>query len=381
MLKATGVPTIAAMAGCLGELTDDDNEADPSVPSGDLEEIGISTVSGAGAWVTAFNEGGEVFCQGRDEFECEQFIFQRETDDISAQVNDIRQMINQDVDGIVVVPWGDALIDVIEEATYDHGIPVFTADADVETDAVKTNTGLGQETAGERCGELMMEYLEEQNPDQDNYEILHVRGSFIGIANQRSIGFDRVIDEQDNAEIVDTLNSEWLRETAQSEVQTWIESNGPPDGIYTSNLSAGLGALGGLETHDIALPQDHDDHVTLVTIDGSPEVNREVQDGFIDAAVDQANYFYIPLAIRQMEMWYENGGDEALPGRGETLTEEDIPIEPREFQGTDLFSEPIWAPADVVPHNQHLQVKTQEITITQQNADDPHLYGNIWGEQ
>lgn len=354
--------------------------ADPSKPDGSLETVGVSNVSGAGAWVTAEREGGEFYCEMQDSFSCNEFLYQRQQEDISAQVDAVRQMINQDVDGIVIIPWGDALIDVIEEATNEHGIPVFTVDADVESDAIKTNTGFGQEEAGTQSGELMIQNLEEAKPDKDTYEILHVRGPFMGIANARTESFNSVISSHDKAEIVSTVESEWSRETAQQNVQSWIQSNGKPDGIYSTNLSSGLGTLGALERLDMKAKKNSDGHVELVQIDGSPETNEAIANGYIDAAIDQPNYFYVPLAMKQLELWYANGGDDALFEVGQEVTTDDISIPTGQFKGVDLWSEPIWAPGEMVSSNQHRKLQTQSIVINQDNADAPYLYGNIWGQ-
>jgi ribose transport system substrate-binding protein len=147
-------------------------------------------------------------------------------------------------------------------------------------------------------------------------------------------------------------------------------------------MTSGLGVFSALGRQDLAVPKGNDDHIVHTQLDGGPDVNPKVGDGLIDLAVDQPNYYYIPLAMKQMEDWWEDG-DDALPEPGTELTEEDYPFETATYmQGateTELFLEPIWAPAQVQEANGHINVQTAGITITEDNYDAPYHWGNIWG--
>jgi len=83
-------------------------------------------------------------------------------------------MINQEYDGIVPFPYNESPNGVIEEAE-EAGIPVFTANQDATTEAVKSFTAFGNENAGQICGERMYEALTEQKPDVDTYRALNVQ--------------------------------------------------------------------------------------------------------------------------------------------------------------------------------------------------------------
>jgi ribose transport system substrate-binding protein len=133
VLKGIGGASIAGAAGCL------DNPGG----GGGTRQLGISQHDVGGSWVTAFFEAGELYAeeQGYD------LQTQTHDEDATQQISQVRQMINQEFDGIILVPWDESLNDVIEEAT-DAGIPVFTANSDATTSAIKSFTAFGNYDAG-----------------------------------------------------------------------------------------------------------------------------------------------------------------------------------------------------------------------------------------
>lgn len=340
--------------------------------SADSKRIGISQHRAGGSWITAFFEAGKLYARQQG-YQLETFVHEQ---DAAKQISQVRQMVNQEYDGIVLVPWNESLNGVIQEAT-DAGIPVFTANNDAPTSTVKSFTAFGNYGAGKTCAEKMYEALGNQKPDVDTYRILNVRGDFFGASNRRTNGFLETIKRHDDVEIIDTVQTDWTRSSALSKVQTWLNGNEVPHGIYSSNMTSGLGTYTALDRQGLVQPKDNADHVVLTQLDGGPEVNPKIGSGQIDAAVDQPNYFYIPLAIKQMQNYWENG-DDAIPEPGTKLTAEDYSFEPVEHKGVQLWSEPIWAPATVEQKDGHPHVKTNGIVITQENADAPYLWGNIW---
>lgn len=354
--------------GAVTETTSGNGDSD-----GESRQIGISQHQAGGSWITAFFDSGTIYAESQG-YQLETFIHE---EDAATQISQVRQMINQEYDGIVLVPYNESLNDVIVEAE-EAGIPVFTANQDATTEAVKSFTAFGNENAGQICGERMYEALTEQKPDVDTYRVLNVRGDFISSSNARTDGFLGVMDGQDDVEIVDTIQTNWTQSDAQSKVQTWLNGNDAPHGIYSSNMTSGLGTFQALEDQGMAAPKGEDDHVVITQLDGGPDVNPKILDGFIDAAVDQPVTFYIPLAIKQMEAYWEDG-DDAIPEVGTELTEEDFSFEPVEHENGTLWSEPTWAPAQVVEKDGHPYVQTNGITLTEENADEPYLWGNIWG--
>jgi ribose transport system substrate-binding protein len=48
-------------------------------------------------------------------------------------------------------------------------------------------------------------------------------------------------------------------------------------------------------------------------------------------------------------------------------------------KGVEMWSEPIWEPGIMREQNGHPWFRTNSIVITEENYDQPFLWGNVWG--
>lgn len=342
--------------------------------SGDLT-IGMETHFTSGAWVTALVEGAQFYALelGHD------FNLFTNGQDAQTQISNINQMINQGYDGIIVVPWNsEAVTSVIEDARAE-GIAVYTLDIDAPTEAISMNISWDDTVAAKRCGEQLVSHMQDQQPDVDTYEILEVRAPpGTNISRARHEPFVEYIDGQDDVEIVGTLNGEWSRATANQRVREWVNANGAPHGIYAANFTMGLGAQAALETLDLQVPAGEDGHITHVQLDGSSASHQALLDGYIDYIIDQPVYFYGAIGIHYLVEEVRNGRA-ALPDVGTEVTSDDLDIKSGSYKGVQLWSEPIWAPGNIVEtESGHKRFVTNYVEISEENADADYLWGNIW---
>lgn len=369
-IKVAGGAAIASsFAGCTGNGGNGGNGTESS----NNKKIGISQHQAGGSWITAFFESGKKYANAQG-YNLETFIHDSSAE---TQISQVRQMVNQDYDGIVLVPWNESLNSVIEEAA-NADIPVFTANQDSTTSAIKSFTAFGNRNAGSICGDRMYSALTEQKPDVSPYRVLNVRGEFISQSNARTEGFLSVMDKKDDVTVVNTIQTDWTQADAQSKVQTWLNGNEAPHGVFSSNMTSGLGAFQALKKQGLTHPKSNSKHIVTTQLDGGPQVNPKILDGLIDAAVDQPVTYYIPLAIKQMEAYWQNG-DGSLPKPGSQLKKDAYSFDSVEMNGGTLWSEPTWAPASVKKKDNHPYVQTNGIVLTKENADQPYLWGNIWG--
>jgi ribose transport system substrate-binding protein len=400
LLASTGAAGLAGLAGCSsggggggdtategeGEDGDEATEADTEEQGDGSTEttagtssgvsMGFSTYFRGGAWITAFLEATEFYAKDHG-FDYNEFGNQEQA---QKQVSDIRQMANQGYDGILINTWDSEAVNPAIEDAVDQGVPVFTANVDATTDAVTMYVAFSNRAAAEAAAEQTITELEEEKPDQDSYRILDIMGAPAQqITKQRDEPFVEKIGNTDGFEIVDKLPGEFTRSAAQQATAEWINANGAPDAIYSANLSMGLGVLTALKNQDMAVPRGEDDHVVLVQLDAGPQVIQGINDGFIDAALDQPNYFYGPIALEYMQRYVNGDGAEEIPEVGTTITADDLTIESAQHKGVELWSEPIWAPAEIVEKDGHVQFQTSSVTVTEENANEPYLWGNIWG--
>lgn len=326
-LKAIGGSTVlTGLSGCIGDIGGGGEES--------LEQVGMTAYVRGGSWITAYIEAAEFYAEdiGIDlEVRPNQQSAQK-------QVEDIRDFTNQGYDGILVGVWQTGAAESAINSAIDQGVPVFATNADTSSEEIPLYVGFSNYEGGATSAEEMVKALEEARPNKDQWNVLDIRGPQGNqSANQRSQGFLDVMADQDQVNVIDTLNGEFAQDQAQSIVQEYVNANGPPDGIYSGNLSMGLGVVQALQNLGLMVPKAEEDHIVLTQMDGSPQVNPLVGDGFIDAAVDQPNYFYNPLALQFMREYVESGqSNDAIPEVGSEVSADQVNIEPAQHKGVNM---------------------------------------------
>lgn len=366
---AGGSAVLTGLSGCVGDVGGGGGDES-------LDQVGMTAYVRGGSWITAYIEAAEFYAedQGIDlEVRPNQQSAQK-------QVQDIRDFANQGYDGILVGVWQTGAAESAINSAIDQGVPVFATNADTSSEEIPLYVGFSNYDGGATSAEEMVTALEEARPNKDQWNVLDIRGPQGNqSANQRSQGFLDVMADQERVNVTDTLNGEFAQDQAQSIVQEYINATGVPDGIYSGNLSMGLGVVQALQNLDLMVPKGEEGHIVLTQMDGSPQVNPLVGDGLIDAAVDQPNYFYNPLALYFMREYVESGqSDDSIPEVGSEVSADQVDIESAQHKGVNMWSEPIWAPSNMDEQNGHPWLKTNITVITQENYDAPYLWGNIW---
>ena len=367
--EAVGVSAVG-LAGCLGG----DDGGDGSRTIG-FETMGL----GGDPWMGAFTNAAEWYAEDNDiniDVSSGQF-------DSAKQIQDLRQMIRQDVDGIVISPFEPgALAGVIEEAV-DEGIPVFTANSTASTDAVSMFTAFGNANAASSAAELMISRLEDRYGEARG-EVLEI------VAPQRNPtfvdrheGFENRIQEEDNVEIIEQIQVEESDQASiTNKLSTRLQQGTDFDGLYCPDLNSELGTLAAMENTGTRVERGEDGHIIMTGIDAGPNVLSAIQDGYMDGSVDQPNLFYGPISIKYLVDYLEaDDGASALPEIGTEMTVDDLDIQGGTHRGVDPWEEPIWAPATVTEYEAgdatQRYFQTQGVTVTQENADIPYIWGNI----
>lgn len=361
---ATGVALAGGVAGCTG-----------GGGSGSVR-LGFSTHFTSGAWVSALVDGADIYAKSKG-FEYNLFTTGGES---QQQIEDMRQMINQEYDAIILVPFSTQdIANVVEEAA-DAGIPVFTLDIDAATPAAEMLVSWSDERAATTAADRLVEALRTQNPDQSSFTVLEVRAPpGRDISRLRHEPFVERVGETDDVEVAGTVVGDWAREAAFQNAREWINANEEPDAVYSANFAMGLGAVQALDELGLRHPTDHEDHVVAVQLDGSSESHELIQQGYIDRAIDQPVHYYGPIAVEYIERYVTGDGSAELPSQGDEVTADDLSIEPTEHEGNTLWQDPIWAPASVGESFGHTHFVTNLVEITPENADSPNLWGNNWG--
>jgi ABC-type sugar transport system substrate-binding protein len=195
-------------------------------------------------------------------------------DNTATQVAGLETMIAQGVDGVVISPREvEALAPAIQAVT-DAGIPVVTVDR-----AVTGATTLGHVGADNvRGGEIQGEYLVSLLPDGG--KVIELQGT-VGAspAIDRSKGFNDVIAQHPNIEIVFQQTAEFRRDVGLTVTEQALQANPDIDAIVCGNDDMCFGAAEAASGSGISVP--------IIGFDALPEALQAVQDGTFAATVDQ----------------------------------------------------------------------------------------------
>lgn len=384
ILKGLGAASVVGLAGCIGGDDSGGNENDGGngndiETDDDTQNIVVSMKSMGQAGLYVQGQAAKWYTEDMDDVEITILDAQF---DASKQTQDAINAINQGVDGILLNPYdGQASAQIVEAAT-EENIPVMNFDTATLSENVLIGALFGQYEGGRVAAEQFTEMIEERGIEEPKV-ITSVFNFESTTSQERLYGFTENIP--DDVEIVNRIESDGTPEDSAPDTQSALQANPDVDAIYSNNVGSGMGALTALEQMDMYHPTDDEDHVMAFGIDGGPELNQRIADGYYDFAVDQPLHMYAPLTLELM--WdYLEGGEDALPQVGDTVTPgEELTIENKEVEGINPWEEQFWGPAEMTEYEADDQtwwpwLKCRHATITQDNAEAAYLYGNVYSE-
>ncbi len=195
-------------------------------------------------------------------------------DNTATQVAGLETMIAQGVDGIVISPREvEALAPAIQAVT-DAGIPIVTIDRNVTGATTLGHVGADNVRGGEIQGEYLVSLLPEGG------KVIELQGT-VGAspAIDRSKGFNDVIAQHPNIEIVFQQTAEFRRDVGLTVTEQALQANPDVNAIVCGNDDMCFGAAEAASGAGISVP--------IIGFDALPEALQAVQDGTLAATVDQ----------------------------------------------------------------------------------------------
>lgn len=183
--------------------------------------------------------------------------------DISKQIDDINDMIQQDIDILILNPTDTDGVEAVVEQAHEEGIAVIAVDAQAEG-PIDSFIGSKNFDAGKIMGEKAVEDL-----DGDG-KVAILDGIAVTPIKERVEGFKEGIKESD-IEIVDTQNGKQEKDEALDVTENMLKSNSDLDAIFSVNDTGSLGALKAIEGAN--------SDVYLYSVDGSPDALEEIEKG------------------------------------------------------------------------------------------------------
>lgn len=195
--------------------------------------------------------------------------------DSNRQIEQIREMIDANVDAIFVSPVDyDKIIPVIEEAR-EKGIIIIFVDTEVYDEEIADGIVVSDNYA---AGRICAEYLMNQKSEAKILILEHNRAKS---ANDRVEGFMDAVEGQPNFEIVARKSAEGQLEIAMPITSNLISNGVEFDTVFAINDLCALGAMAALEDRGKL------SEVSVLGVDGEPESKAMIKENLMMATAAQ----------------------------------------------------------------------------------------------
>lgn len=239
------------------------------------------------------------------------------------QVSQLDSFVAQSVDAVIISPVdADALASAVKSVV-DAGIPVITCSADVSGDQGQVWVG----SANEDGGEVEMRYVAEQLDGSGKIAIL--RGPLGAFAEQgRYAGYEIVLNEYPNLEVVFDQTGNWQREEAMSLIENLITTGTELDAIVCQNDGMALGA------YEAVKAAGKGDEILITGIDAIEDALNSIKAGEMKATCFQdaigQGHTALDMAVKA--------------ANGEKIEETNIPFELVTAENVDEYYDRIKLP-------------------------------------
>jgi len=155
----------------------------------------------------------------------------------STQIQQMRQLVDQGVDAIVVCCSNPTALNQTVEYAYQKGVPVFSA-VGYLTRPYSVNSSANFVVGGRRMGEWMAKEIGGKG------NVLVVEGiPGASASDSQNVGIQAALAENPDITIAGNVAGMWTDQVAQAEIQKWLATNpGELNGIIIQSASE-LGAL------------------------------------------------------------------------------------------------------------------------------------------
>jgi len=223
-----------------------------------------------------------------------ELIYTNAQSQASKQISDIRDMIAQDVDILIVAPLLEEGLAPALNAAKEANVPVFLIDRETAgTPCEDYITFMGSDFLGqgEKAGEIMAELTNEEA------KIAVLEGTpGASVTIDRTEGFENELKEYPNMEIVASQTGNFVRTDGQEVMEQLIQSNPDINAVYAENDEMALGAVQALKDAG----KDPGKDVKIVSIDGTRQAVQAIINGDINAVIETDPRFG-PLAFDTVE--------------------------------------------------------------------------------
>lgn len=184
--------------------------------------------------------------------------------DVSKQISDIEDMIQDGIDILLINPTDSVGVQGAVETAKKAGVVVVAVDAQANG-PIDSFVGSKNYDAGYMAGEYLAKQLNKSG------KVAILDGIPVVPILQRVEGFTDAMKNYPNIQIVDKQNGKQERSIALDVTENMIQANPDLSGIFSVNDGGSMGVLAAIEGSG--------KNIMLVSVDGNPEAVAAIQSG------------------------------------------------------------------------------------------------------
>lgn len=186
--------------------------------------------------------------------------------DASRQNAQVEEMIQNGVEGILIIPQdSEDCVEAVERAC-EAEIPIVAVNTRVHSEKISSYVGSNDTEAGELVAESIAEAL------NGSGNVVILEGPIGQSAQQERLeGIKSVLAEYPDLHVIGNKTANWSRLEAQSVMTKWLQTFDKIDAVIAENDDMALGALDAI--------RETDKEIYVVGIDGSEEGIQAVEEG------------------------------------------------------------------------------------------------------
>ena len=284
---------VCGMAGCTFRPAQE-----PSVP--DVYVIGFSQVGSESDWRIANTKSMTDTFANNPDYE---LVMDNARQQQENQFAAVRRFILEGVDFIIIAPTVEDGWQTILTEVHDAGIPVIIMDRSVAVDDEDLYlTNIGSDFLHQ--GNLAVEWLEDEIPEDTDIKILHLQGTIGATAQiQRTKALEDAVATHPNWEITSQLYGDFTEAKAYEVMTDYLKENRDIDVLYSENDNMTFGAMRALD--EAGISYGNGGQVKIITFDATKEALQYCHDGKINLCVE-CNPMFGPR-VKELIENYRNG--------------------------------------------------------------------------
>jgi len=209
-------------------------------------------------------------------------------DNVNNQIDDIEKLIRAKADVIIVSPIQSEPLVAVAKESMKAGIPILVVDRKIAGENYTAYLGADNIEVGRNAAKYIV-----SKGGHDFTRIVEIKGlAGSSPAFERSFGFNQIISQHDNFNVVATIDGSWEGESIKESFRKVLETHPKIDYVFVHNDRMAL------STWEIAKEKGLENHIKIIGVDGLNTPNGGIQ--------------LVEENVLEATIYYPTGGNEAI---------------------------------------------------------------------